>query len=580
MTFPDWCRKCCTIKDKITGLDVPFVLNAPQRRVAELLEADRLAGRPMRLIILKARQWGCSTLIQAYMAWMQLVHRTNWHSVICSQVKDTSATLRGMYAKILATYPRELLGDDPRPEFRPFEGSRNVREITGRGCRVTISSIENQDNIRGADFAMAHLSEVAYWKASPSHTPEDLIAAVCSSVASAPDTLIVMESTANGPGNFFHREWLRCSEGAGDKRAVFVPWYEIDIYSLPLECSEEEFRASLDPYELRLLEEFGCSLPQINWYRHKRLSYQSPRAMMSEFPTTAAEAFANSGSCVFAPDDVEVLRADCRPPLPSAPSFFLDSPTVSGGALPPTFPSGLSRSVRNIIAGRHLSAGARRSLSAKMRAFCGDRCPSTVAAGDSCGFALPAALLPALSSVSFWAEAVPGESYVAAVDIGGRSERSDFSVISVLRRPGAAEPRAEVVAQWRGHLDHDLLASLAASLSTYYNMALLVVESNSLDASAVGPYVLQCLSRYPNLYTREKGRAGFHTNVLTKPVLVSNLLVAVREHTYIERSSIACDEMLSFTVSSEGKYSATPGAHDDVLISRALALTLLPNKLN
>ena len=47
-----------------------------------------------------------------------------------------------------------------------------------------------------------------------------------------PETLIAIESTANGVGNYFHSEWLRCKEGRGDKHAVFVPWYEIDIYRL------------------------------------------------------------------------------------------------------------------------------------------------------------------------------------------------------------------------------------------------------------------------------------------------------------------------------------------------------------
>lgn len=61
--FQTWCETCCTIKDKLTGRDIPFKLNAPQRRVLAILEADRLAGRPIRLIMLKARQWGGSTLI-------------------------------------------------------------------------------------------------------------------------------------------------------------------------------------------------------------------------------------------------------------------------------------------------------------------------------------------------------------------------------------------------------------------------------------------------------------------------------------------------------------------------------------
>ena len=45
-------------------------------------------------------------------------------------------------------------------------------------------------------------------------------------------TLVVMESTADGVGSFFHEEWGRACCGKSDKRPVFVPWHEIARYSL------------------------------------------------------------------------------------------------------------------------------------------------------------------------------------------------------------------------------------------------------------------------------------------------------------------------------------------------------------
>ena len=104
--FEYWAAKCVKIKDKLTGRDVPFVLNRPQRRVLGVLEEQRLAGRPLRLIMLKARQWGGSTLVQMYMAWIQCTQCRNWHSLICAHVKDTAASIRGMYTKMLACYPQ------------------------------------------------------------------------------------------------------------------------------------------------------------------------------------------------------------------------------------------------------------------------------------------------------------------------------------------------------------------------------------------------------------------------------------------------------------------------------------------
>ena len=505
-----WCAACCTIKHKTLGNDVPFVLNAPQRRVASILEADRLAGRPMRLIMLKARQWGGSTVVQTYMAWIQSVHCRNWHSIICSQVKDTSTGIRGMYSKLLDNYPVELWEGDENPKFRPFERSTNVREIAGRGCRVTVSSIENQDSIRGADFAMAHLTETAFWRDSPTRTPSDLIRAVCGSVALIPMSLIVMESTANGVGNYFHSEWLRCRDGRGDKHAVFVPWYEIEIYRLT-PPSYEEVAKSLTPYERMLWDECGCDLDQIWWYRQKLLEYQSHDKMMAEFPSNDLEAFTATGSGVFSRKAVEELRKGCF------------DPTV----------------------GEVADDGRRFTPDAQGR-------------------------------FKLWRMPERKARYMVTVDIGGRTDGADYSVIAVLRIDTKAQ---EVVGQWRGHIDHDILADKAQAIGRFYNNALLVVESNTLE-SGTGLYILERLSyTYPNLYRREREgvrRVGFHTNRATKEAAITTLLAAVRDGTYIERDTMACDELLTYEQAPDGSYAAKPGNHDDILMTRAIALSTCP----
>lgn len=508
--FEYWCATCCTIKHKTRGLDMRFRLNAPQRKVLAVLEDDRLNGRPIRLILLKARQWGGSTLIQTYMAWLQSCHCRNWNSIICSQVKDTSAGIRGMYSKLIENYPLELWDGDEPPKFRPYERSSNVREIAGRGCRVTVSSIENQDAIRGADFALAHLSETAFWPATSSHTPADLVRAVCGSIAYQPYTLIAMESTANGVGNYFHSEWLRCSKGEGDKHAVFIPWYDIEIYRLPPD-DPAALAASLSPYELKLWTEHGCALDQINWYRHKLREYPTHDKMMAEFPTTADEAFTATGCDIFNPAKVATLRMGCRTPL-------------------------------------------RGDLKADGTAF----------VTDSRGMVMQ------------WSAPQSGADYIVTVDIGGRTERADWSVIAVMKAdPGIPE----VVAQWRGHCDHDLLADKAMAMAFYYNEALLVVEANSLEGGlncGAGQFILQRLgNEYMRLYRRQGGRVGFHTNRATKEMAVTALIEGVRELAYIERDTMACDELLTYEQRADGSYAAKPGCHDDVLMSRAIALYVL-----
>lgn len=60
--FEFWAFSCVTIKYKNTWQDRPFILNGPQQRLLAILEKDRLDNAPLRLILLKARQWGGSLI--------------------------------------------------------------------------------------------------------------------------------------------------------------------------------------------------------------------------------------------------------------------------------------------------------------------------------------------------------------------------------------------------------------------------------------------------------------------------------------------------------------------------------------
>lgn len=524
--FEYWAFTCVKIRDKLSGNDVPLRLNKPQRKVLAILETDRLAGLPIRLILLKARQWGGSTLIQMYMAWIQLCHRRNWNSVICAHVKDTAGTIRGMYTKLLANYPMARWEGDEgsKPEFKCFERSINTREIAGRGCRVTVASSENQEAVRGADYAMAHLSEVAFWRATPNKSPEDFIRAICGSVTLEPLTLIALESTANGVGNYFHSEWLRSKRGESDKHAIFIPWYEIEIYSRTPVDRRETARKMMQKSYLSYLWKLGCDLDQINWYIMKSSEYTSEEKMMAEFPTTDTEAFTNTGFGVFSQNKVEKLRESCC----EAP---LRGEINSNGDL----------------------------------------------TEDEVG------------NLTVWKRPEVGRKYIAAVDVGGRSAKSDFSVIAVLDISGSIP---EVVAQWRGHCDHDILADKAVDIARFYNKCLLVVESNTLETGNYGGennasdngnlFVLNRIAdKYDNLYCRRVFdsvkneitlKYGFHTNRSTKPMLVGELVEAVRNTRYIERDSGACDELLTYEQKQNGTYGAKPGYHDDIIMTRAMAL--------
>lgn len=539
--FCFWAVMFARIKNKLGGPDIPFVLNRAQRKLLSALEGQRLSGAPIRVILLKARQWGGSTLVQVYMAWIQLVHRHNWNSIIVAHVKDTSSEIKGMYSKLLENYPPWLLGSDVPVRFVPFERSSNIALIQETGCKVKLGSAEKPDSARGGDSALAHLTEVAFWKKTEGREPEEIIRSVCGGMSMAPYTLQVYESTANGTGNFFHNEWLRARSGESDKCAVFVAWHEIEMYACGVGDVRVfaqgllERRASTGVYDWFLWER-GATLQNIAWYRQKRREYARHEDMMAEYPSDDIEAFQHSGQRVFDGYRVEAVAGNCLEPIATGE---LTADGVKGDAAL----SGI---------------GFRASVSGALKVW----------------------VYPDVS------ERV-SDRYVTVVDVGGRSARSDYSVIAVFDRYLMAYGGVpEVVAQWRGHTDHDLLAWKAARIARYYGDSLLVIESNTFETEGSEgehtEYILDEIGRsYFNLYSRTPAdvvmagtpaRWGFHTNVSTKSMIIDRMVEIVREGLYIERDREACHELSNYEKKPNGSFGAIEGRHDDILMTRMIGL--------
>ena len=403
-----------------------------------------------------------------------------------------------------------------------------MQQIEARDCLVITGSARSEDAVRGYDISMAHLSEVAFWKDSKMHCPDDVVRSVCGSVALKPETVIVLESTANGVGDYFHSEWLRAQMGSSDKVPVFVPWHEIDMYSKPVDDAQALWDA-MDDYEHMLWDD-GRTLEQVNWYHHKRKEYRDQQLMMAEYPTSASEAFTATGCCPFLPEDLDRLEERCM-----APVFMGD---IQGDGL-------CGEDAKRSI---HLVKDAAKLL-----------------------------------KVWEWPDCDPVARvrYIVVVDVGGRSENSDYSVIAVWR-VGDGSRHHTIVAQWRGHIDHDLLAWKAMQLAKYYNNALLAVESNTLtnESARAGQsdYILQEVRRvYGNVYLREGRKLGFHTNVKTKSMAIAYLIAALRDGAYVERDLDAVNEMRDYE-ERNGRYNARRGKHDDILMTRAIGLFLLHDK--
>lgn len=562
--FPFWAAMFVYIKNKGGGEDVLFRLTRPQRRFVEKIERKRKADKPIRIVLLKARQWGGSTTSQIYMAWLQLVHKVGLNSLIIAHQGSGSDEIKDMFDRMINSYPVEMLHklgetyNENEPKLVGVGKSGSIHRVPQRNCKIKIGTAERPDSCRGGDYNLVHLSEVGLWKVTDGKKPEDIVRSACSGVLLRPYTMIVYESTANGTGNFFQKEYDDAKKGVSQFEAMFVSWFDIEQYSLPVENPEEfaewlyknrdndnvASRREESGKYLWWLWERGATLEAINWYIQERAKYTDHGLMAAEFPSDDIEAFVHSGARVFDKYKVEKLRHTCKPP----------------------------RYIGEVYADGNEGEKALQNLR-----FVEDR------------------------QGLFYIWEKPEEDdeneiitdrYLTIVDVGGRSSKADFSVILVIDRLFMAEGgKPVVVAQWYGHCDIDILAWKAAQIAAYYNNSLLVIESNTLEThdkerqveGDQSHFILnQIKDIYPNLYARKQSeqdireglerKYGFHTNVATKPMIISTLIKMVRESLYVERDERCLDEYLCYEKKQNGAFGAILGKHDDLLMTRAIGL--------
>lgn len=561
--FAFWAAMYVFIKQKGGGEDVHFRLNRPQRKLIMRFERRRLQGKPIRLILLKARQWGGSTATQIYMAWLQLVHKVGLNSLIVGHVKDASTEVKDMFDKLIKEYPVSMLYEmgeaynETEPKIVGVGQSGNIHRIPQRNCKIKVGTAEKPNSARGGDYNLVHCTEVGLWVTTDGKTPEQIVRSACSGILLKPYTMIVYESTANGTGNFFQREYDAAKNNKSQFEALFISWFEIEQYSAPIDNikafatklweNRNNANAASDREEsgkyLWWLWEQGATLEAINWYILERSKYTDHGDMASEYPSDDVEAFVHSGARVFDKYHVEKFKKCCK-----APKY-----------------------VGDVYADGDEGEDALSNLRFKE---------------DKQG------LLWVWSKPDVDDKLEVTDRYLVVVDIGGRGKKADWSVIVVFDRLNQIEGgKPVVVAQWYGHIDMDMLAWKAAQIAAFYDNALLVIESNTLethdkerqvDGDMSGYILNQIKDVYSNLYARQQSdeeiqegepkKYGFHTNVATKPKIISTLVKVIREQLYVERDSRCLDEYLCYEKKKNGAFGAITGKHDDLLMTRAIGL--------
>lgn len=514
------------IKKKDTEVAL-LKINQPQQKFYDVLKRQSEAGKPMRVIILKARQMGFSTLTEAIL-FKRTATRANVTSGIIAHKDDATTNLFNMSKLYLQELPEQL-----KPETR----ASNAKEIifdnrTGTGLRSKIKCMTaGGDGVGRSDtFQNLHLSEVSSW-----NNAKEILDGLLQAVPNKPDTLVVIESTAKGY-DYFKELWDKACAGENDFEPLFCAWWELDEYRMPADniiLTEEE-------KELKKL--YNLDNEQIAWRRWciRNNCGGDINTFKQEYPACPEEAFLASGECIF-DKDIVISQIERNRPL------------ISG------WKRGEFEYKKTILPVRNAN---------------GEVVATEKKISDICFVEKENGLIT-----------IHEEPQVRTNKQGEVTEMRQYSIGGDTAGLGDDYYTAKVVGNdnlqtaatlHKQRIDEDKYADQLYCLGSYYHWALIGIETNY---SYVPTRELAELN-YPNLYQRERLDTtykemqkvlGFETNKTTKQVILQALIVAVRDNPATECDINTLKEMLTFVRKENGKQEAQEGYHDDLVMAKAIA---------
>ena len=271
-----------------SGKPKPFELNAAQLYVHGRLEAQLRETGKVRALILKGRQQGMSTLIQARY-FHKVITTRGIKAFILTHEAEATKNLFEMTKRYYDYLPEGLC---PKADKSSTKELRFSQFDSG----YSVGTAGNKGAGRSQTIQLFHGSEVAFWPNTDEHAT-----GVLQAISGEPGTEVILESTANGIGNYFHKMWTSAVSGGSDYQAIFVPWYWQNDYTL----STEGFQLTDEEQELfELYKKDGLTKEHLEWRRVKisDLSGDSEAGLelfKQEYPMTAEEAFRNPIDNVF-----------------------------------------------------------------------------------------------------------------------------------------------------------------------------------------------------------------------------------------------------------------------------------------
>lgn len=496
---------------------VPFELNSSQARIVEAIQAQRRLGLPVRIVILKSRQMGTSTLSEAIIYAFCSLRGVSQGLVLADDEEGASDIF-----KMNETFYGEMKLDHPHLTPHKTRSDERRMEFSHTKSGIRIETARNKRAGRKYTYRYAHLTEVAFYPAL-----KDLLAGLLPSIPDQPETVLILETTANGLGDF-HQFWQEkkkaFEEGRTEWIPIFLPWSEHAEYARPFlsEKTKEQFLLTLSSDEKQIMKVRHLSLEQMNWRRHQIQDvYNGDQDKFEvEYPLSDREAFKSTSRRVFP---------------------------------------------ERLVLPQHVHLELTPKFRGEMEVL--NRRPAPLA--DPQGF------------LKIYKEAQPEWTYVIGADSCESALSHDEACAQVLSRN-----TWEQVAHLHGHIAPDDFARKLFALGLYYNMALLCPERNGPGAVTV-----QQLAElgYPNLCRTPKSvitdggkwveteEFGFHTNVKTKPQIIEKLSSSLRDLLLVLHDKQTVDQLETFVVrkvNEEGhvQTGAEDGFRDDCVMALSIAV--------
>ncbi len=487
------------IRDKKNNI-VSLVLNEPQLKYYNVIKEMYRKRKPIRIIILKARQMGFSTETEAII-FKNVVTHHNYNVGIVAHKEDSTTNLFNMSKRML-----EYLPEDIRPEQKKSNAKElvfNNDQGTGLDSRIKCMTAGGKGIGRSDTFTALHLSELAFWEGDKKATMTGLLQAV----PNTPDSMIIIESTANGY-EYFKEMWDRAVAGKSDFYPLFIGWNELKEYCMPYTGFD------LTQEERELKEQYNLTLEQLTWRRWCIQNNCSGdiNQFKQEYPICPEEAFLSTGNCYFNKENI-INRINTAPePLVRGKfTCYYDGIRIRNQKF-------LEQEEGNI----------------KIYEYPEKRVPY-VLGGDTAG---------------------EGSDYFTAHVINNITGKQ----VAVLKQQ---YNEIEYVKQvyCLGMFYNCALVGLENNFSTYPTQKL-------MELNYPNQYVRKKEDQYNNKYEKSY---GFKTTSITRPYILGLLQEIIHNNTDVIQDKETLREMLTFIVNDKGRAEAEEGYHDDLVMALAIS---------